>query len=116
RQPRRAQQGADVGIAAAVVAEQPRGGAGAAPRQDRVEKLPPRVGVEHAALTEALEDIAAEHLGPLVAVVAGRIAAGEDVAEAVLKAVALRHRIKGNLLPYRPQQGLALARYSGSVF
>src|SRR5690606_2951602 len=36
--------------------------------------------------------------------------------DAVLEAVALRHRIKGNLLPYRPQQGLALARYSGSVF
>ena len=50
----------------------------------REDVLAERVGnlaVEDALLLEEREGIGLEHLGPLVAVVSGRIAAGEDVAE-----------------------------------
>ena len=43
--------------------------------------------VEHAGLLERRERVGREHLGPLVAVVAGRVAAAEDVAEPVREAV-----------------------------
>ena len=68
------------------------------------QKRSPVAGVEHAAVAaagflEGLEGVGGEHFGPLVAVVARRIAAAEDVREALREAVPLgrepRPRLRG---------------------
>src|SRR5690554_7278181 len=82
-----AQQGLDAGLAAAEGAEQLRGIPGAALLEDLSAEAPARLRVEDTRFLEGAPGIGGEHLGPLVAVVARRIAAGEDMAEAVLEAV-----------------------------
>ena len=84
--------GCDVRLAAAELDEGLERIAAAAAREDAVEEALRRGAVEDAALLEGREGVGRQHLGPLVAVVAGRVAAGEDVAEAVREAVPLRHR------------------------
>src|SRR5262245_17562235 len=67
-------------------------GARAADRQHFACEAFAGLAVEHAAellagFLEGGEGVGGQHLGPLVAVVAGRVAAREDVAEAVREAV-----------------------------
>ena len=57
------------------------------------------LGVEHALLLEQAVGVGRQHLGPLVAVVAGRVAAGEDVREAVREAVVRRRDHHRHLAP-----------------
>ena len=50
-------------------------------------KRSPALGIEHAVLLEQAVGVGGQHLGPLVAVVARRVAAGENVREAVRETV-----------------------------
>jgi len=62
-------------------------GAAAALREDGVAKAPGDVGIGQPFFLERAEGVGRQHFGPLVAVVARRIAAREDVRKAVRKAV-----------------------------
>ena len=70
--------------------------AAAAAAQDRVEEALRRGVVEHPAFLEGRESVRRQHLRPLVTVVTGSVAAGEDVSEAVREAVPLGHRHDGD--------------------
>src|SRR5690606_42025302 len=59
-----------------------------------------RLGIEAAAVLEAREGIRRQHRRRLVPVVAGRIAAGEYVCEAILDAVERRRRHHRYLLAH----------------
>src|SRR6185437_14363082 len=80
------QQRADVGAAAAELDEGLQGIPAAPAGKDGIQEPPGGGAIEHAALLERREGIRGEDLRPLVAVVAGRVAAGEDVSEAVREA------------------------------
>ena len=87
-----AQQRVDLGLAAAEGLEGFQRRAAAAHCQDLAPEALASLGVEQAALAragllEGGEGVGRQHLGPLVAVVARRVAAGEDVREAVREAV-----------------------------
>src|SRR5262249_8212148 len=82
----------DLGLATAEFDERLERIAAAATRQNAVEKASRSVAIERAALDESAEGIRRQHLGPLVAVVAGGIAAGKDMREAVRIAVPFRNR------------------------
>src|SRR5205085_7978168 len=71
--------------------------------------------VEYSAFLERGKGVRRQHLRPLVAVVAGGVPAGEDVAEAVRKAVPLRHRHDGGLVPDLAQQLLHASAALGRV-
>src|SRR5262249_46302851 len=77
--------------------------AAAATAQDGVEETLRGRPIEHAVLLEGRERIRRQDFRPLVAVVAGGIAAREDVSEAVWKAVPFRHRHHRHLCPYLAQ-------------
>ena len=84
RQPGVAQQRLGARLAAAEGAEHLQRMAAAAERQHRVAEAAAgrgdRRGVVEPGLLEGREGVGGQHLGPLVAVVAGRVAAREDVA------------------------------------
>src|SRR6185437_9878901 len=84
------QQGADLRAAAAELDESFQGIPAAAPREDGIEEALRGGVVEDAPLLEGGEGVGGQDLGPLVAVVPGGVAAGEDVPEAVGEAVPLR--------------------------
>src|SRR5258708_6275687 len=81
-----------LGRAAAEFDEGFEGIAAAAAAEDRIQEALRGRRIEHAALLESGEGVRREHFGPLVAVIAGGVTAGEDVAEAVGEAVPLRDR------------------------
>src|SRR6188508_1316144 len=87
RQPELAQEWFDLGSAAAELDEGLHGVAAPAALEDRLQEASCGADVVNAVLLECAEGIGGENLGPLVAVVARRIAAGEHVLEAVRKAV-----------------------------
>src|SRR5262245_36613679 len=87
RQPELAQQRFDLWASTTKLDERFHRIAAAAALQDRLEETPRRLHVVDAVLLEGAESVGREDLGPLVAVVAGGIAAGEDVLKAVRKAV-----------------------------
>ncbi len=59
--------------------------------------------VEYAAFLERGKRVCGQHLRPFVAVVAGRISAGEDMPEAVGKPVPVRHGHNGDFRPHGRQ-------------
>ena len=79
-----------------------RGRRAAAAREDRVAEplaeLADRGLVLEAGLLERAEGVRRQHLGPLVRVVAARVAAGEDVREGAQEAVVVARR-EGQVLP-----------------
>src|ERR1700674_3230771 len=81
-QPRVAQQGVEAGPATTEVDEKIHGLARATLREDRVAKAAPGL-LREMALLECSKRVCGQHLRPLVAVVAGRVAPREDVREAV---------------------------------
>jgi hypothetical protein len=98
-----AQEGIHLRFAAAEGLEGFERRAAAADGEDLVPEALAGLGVEHAALGAAAlleggEGVGGQHLGPLVAVVAGRVAAGEDVAEAVGEAVPFGRGEHGDFL------------------
>src|SRR4051812_30899539 len=78
-----AQKGIDLGLAAAEGDEGFEGGAAAAGSQDLAPEARARAGIQHAVLLEGAVGIGRKHLRPLVAVVARRVAAREDMGELV---------------------------------
>src|SRR5690554_7737802 len=80
--------------------EQLHGFAAAAPGQDVCSSDLAGLGIEDALVLEAREGIRRQHLRPLVTVVAGRIAPGEYVCEAILEAVERRRRHHRYLLAH----------------
>src|SRR5205814_599931 len=97
------EQGAHIGLPAAKLDEGSQWIAGAATAQYGVEEALRRAAIEHPALLEGGEGIRRQHLGPLVAVVAGGITARENVPEAVRQPVPLRHRHQGDLAAHLRQ-------------
>src|SRR6186713_3395338 len=85
-----------VGLAAAKVHESFQGVATAAARENCIEKAACRFRVEHAVFLERGKSVSGQHLGPFVAVVTGRVAAGEDMPEAVGKPIPVGHRHHGD--------------------
>src|SRR3569833_2205916 len=83
------EQRADVGSPATKVNEGFQRIAAAASGEDGSEEAARGLTVEYAVLLEGGECVGREHLGPLVAVVTGCVATGEDVPEAVGEAVPL---------------------------
>src|SRR3569623_2309273 len=81
------QQRVDGRLAAAELAAQLHGFARTALLQYGGQKTQAGVAVENALLLEGGERVRRQHLGPFVAVIAGGVTAGEDVREAVRKAV-----------------------------
>ncbi len=105
-----AQQGIHLGLATTEGAEQLHGLPGAALLQDVLQEGVAGLRIEDPLLLEAGEGIGGEHLGPLVAVVARRIAPCEDVGEAVLEAVERRRRHHRHLAAHLAQQRRDLVR------
>src|SRR5258706_174980 len=85
-----AQKGVDLGLAAAEGDEGFERRAAAPGGQHLAAEALAGGRVEHAVLLERAVGVGRKHLGPLVAVVARRIGAGEDVGELVREAVVLR--------------------------
>src|SRR5262245_47511209 len=77
------QQRVELWLTAAEIDERVERLAAAARREHRAPEALGRGSVEHAGFLERGERIGREHLGPLVAVVARRVAAAEDVTERV---------------------------------
>src|SRR6266498_131185 len=76
----------------------------AADGEDLVAEARTGPGVEHALLLEQAVGVGREHFGPLVAVVAGRVATGEDMREIVQEAVVSGRDRNGDLRPDFLQQ------------
>lgn len=76
-----ADEGGDVGVAPHEAPEQHLGVVAVAGLEDGAGEVPARALVEDALGLEAAEGVGVEHLGPLVGVVAGGVAAGEHVRE-----------------------------------
>src|ERR1700685_3028017 len=76
------QQRGDLRLTAAKLDERLERIAAAATRQDAVEKAPRGGAIECPTLDERRKCVRRQHLGPFVAVVAGGVAAGKDMAEA----------------------------------
>src|ERR1041384_5206661 len=85
------EQGAHVGAPSAKLHEGIERVTAATAYQDRVEESIGGGVIEHAGFLERRERIGGEHLGPFVAVIAGGIAAREDVSEAVREAIPVRY-------------------------
>src|SRR5579872_5337698 len=77
------QQRCHLGLAATKFHEGLQGLARAAARENAVEKTARRGQIEGTALEECAEGVGGQHLGPLIAVIARRIASGKNVREAV---------------------------------
>src|SRR6478736_9170445 len=92
-----AQQCVDLRLAAAEGLEAVHRVARAADLEDVLQIALAGGGIEHAFHFKRAPGIGAQQLSPFVAVIAGRIAAGEDVREAVLEAVEGRRRDDGHL-------------------
>src|SRR6266581_1816363 len=75
-----------------------------APRQDLVPKPGAGLRREHALLLEQAVGVSREDLRPLVAVIAGRVATREDVAERIRRAVVVRARHDSHFAADRPEQ------------
>src|SRR5688572_15376601 len=82
-----AQKGVDLGLSAAEGDERLERGAASPAREHLVTEAGAGLRIEHPGLDERLVRIGGEYLGPLVAVVARRVSAREDVLELVREAV-----------------------------
>ena len=107
------QQGVDAGLAAAEGAEAVHRRAAATGFEDLAAKALADLGVEQPLFLESCECIGREYLGPLVAVVPGRVTTGKDVREGVLEAVERRRRVDGHLGPNLVDHCLHPARRVG---
>src|SRR5690606_36634003 len=85
-----AQQGVEAGLAAAEGLEVLQRAAAAAAGKDLAQEAGAGFGQLPGGFLERGIGVGAEHLGPLVAVVAGRVVAGEDVVELVRETVPRR--------------------------
>src|ERR1700722_11686827 len=94
------EQRRDLRLAAAKLDERLERIAAAATRQDAVEKAPRGGAIKRPALDERRKRVRRQYLGPFIAVVAGGVATGKDVAEAVRVAIPLRHRHHRHFVPH----------------
>jgi len=96
----------DIRLAAAELDEGRERIAASAARENAVEKALRRLPIEGTGFPEGREGIGGQDLGPLVAVVAGGIAASKDVREAVRVAVPLGHARDRDRRTHLGQQGV----------
>src|ERR1700686_403117 len=97
------EQRRDLRLAAAKLHERFERIAAAAARENAVEKAPPRGAIECPTLDECRKRIRRQYFRPLVAVIAGGVAAGKNMAESMRITIPIRHRHHRNLVPHLVQ-------------
>src|ERR1700730_11819372 len=99
------QQGIDLGGPAAKCDKRLQRGPASPASEHLVPEPATRLRRQHALFLEQAVGVSGKHLGPLVAVIARGITAGENMAESVREAAILRRpRHNRDFAPYRPHK------------